>query len=157
MSEKSIEGKLTSEKGLYILDIVNKTRTTNKIGSLGEIEFPYGLYFYIGSALGPGGIKERVKRHLRDEKKKHWHIDYFLALPDTTILNVWGLPNNDMSECEIAETIRKTHTETEISTIKNFGSSDCNCEGHLLYLHEFSLKIIYEQFVKLGFKVIFTR
>lgn len=38
-----------------------------------------GDYVYAGSAFGPGGIHARVTRHLRADKKPHWHIDHLSA------------------------------------------------------------------------------
>lgn len=34
-----------------------------------------GLFVYAGSANGAGGLKARLTRHFRKEKKQHWHID----------------------------------------------------------------------------------
>ena len=34
-----------------------------------------GWYIYAGSARGPGGIRARLARHFREEKRIHWHID----------------------------------------------------------------------------------
>ncbi len=50
----------------------------------GELELRYsgrivvlhsGVYVYVGSAMGAGGLRARVKRHLSSSKKIHWHID----------------------------------------------------------------------------------
>ena len=38
-----------------------------------------GCYVYAGSARGPGGIRARVRRHLRPDKTPHWHIDQVTA------------------------------------------------------------------------------
>jgi Uri superfamily endonuclease len=53
-------------KGIYILIIqINKT-IRPKIGALGEVTFPAGLYAYVGSAQN--NLELRVKRHQRKEK-----------------------------------------------------------------------------------------
>jgi len=46
----------------------------------GQIPFPAGWYVYTGSARN--GLAQRVGRHLRHNKRKHWHIDYLLAVAD---------------------------------------------------------------------------
>jgi glycine dehydrogenase len=52
--------------------------------------------------LGPGGLKARVGRHIRSEKKTRWHIDYLL--PHTTLKKVWYQPQLRL-ECTWSETI----------------------------------------------------
>jgi hypothetical protein len=32
-----------------------------------------GTYVYAGSAFGPGGIRARLRRHFRRDKKLHWY------------------------------------------------------------------------------------
>ena len=54
-------------KGTYILTIKLLHDSNLIIGSLGEIFFPSGLYFYIGSAMAKTGastLLNRVKRHV---------------------------------------------------------------------------------------------
>ncbi|MFQ5956039.1 MAG: DUF123 domain-containing protein, partial [Kiloniellales bacterium] len=46
------------------LDVPRPTRT-----------LPPGRYVYCGSANGPGGIAGRVRRHLKPEKARRWHVD----------------------------------------------------------------------------------
>lgn len=41
-----------------------------------HLHFRAGYYAYVGSAHGPGGLKSRINRHLKKEKKYVWHIDY---------------------------------------------------------------------------------
>ncbi len=40
-----------------------------------------GVYVYVGSAWGPGGLRARIYRHLGlvGRKRLHWHIDRLLA------------------------------------------------------------------------------
>ena len=62
-------------KGSYCLIINVEKDTKIKIGKkLGIINFKKGCYVYVGSAMN--SLESRVKRHLSDNKKKHWHIDY---------------------------------------------------------------------------------
>ncbi|MFO1126305.1 MAG: DUF123 domain-containing protein [Methylocystis sp.] len=34
-----------------------------------------GDYLYCGSAKGPGGLRARLARHRRKDKRAHWHVD----------------------------------------------------------------------------------
>ncbi len=107
-------------KGSYVLLILLNSTKKIEIGKLGKLTFEVGFYTYIGSALN--SLENRVKRHLREEKKMYWHIDYFLNF--SKIVDVYY--SKDMIECAIAKRF-----EEEFKYIKNFGSSDCKCKSHL--------------------------
>ena len=120
-------------KGSYCLIINVKKDTKIKIGKkLGVINFKKGYYVYVGSAMN--SLEARVKRHLSDNKKKHWHIDYLLLNKNTEIKKVYTKESNEKLECKIAEKI----IENEDS-IANFGCSDCKCRSHLIYFENSKL------------------
>lgn len=78
------------------------------------------VYFYIGSARGPGGVLARVARHLVKEKRVWWHIDKLLECPSTNIRGVFLLRAvNCDCEFEVTRVFRE-----EFSYIPRFGSSD---------------------------------
>ena len=53
------------------------TGITGQDGSyLSEFLLKKGIYIYTGSAKK--NIDSRIKRHLSNSKKLHWHIDYLL-------------------------------------------------------------------------------
>ncbi len=95
-----------------------------EIGKFGEIEFKNGCYVYVGSALG--GLKQRLKRHLSNNKKKRWHIDYLLE--HTTVEGVFVWQSRKSVEDKIACKLKK-----RFDYIKGFGSSDAKCVSHLFY------------------------
>ena len=98
------------------------------VGKLGSILFEPGCYCYVGSALN--GLRGRVARHLRHDKKKWWHIDYLLKRA-AVVEVVWAL-SSDRLECRIAEALRSQGIES----IPSFGASDCRCSSHLFYQHD---------------------
>ena len=112
------------EKGGYILLLDLDKESTIHIGRLGDITFDSGYYAYVGSAMR--GLKQRISRHLRQEKKFHWHVDYLLE--KASVSNVIVCPSGNSVECIIANEIGK-----EYKVINGFGSSDCKCPGHLFY------------------------
>lgn len=125
-------------KGTYILVIRLLEHSKIVIGSLGKLDFIEGFYLYIGSAMGNKGsttLENRVKRHILSSEKKtlFWHIDYLLANKDCVITKIFLIPSLKRMECLISEEISKTSD----NTVKGFGSSDCNCLGHLYYFQEF--------------------
>jgi Uri superfamily endonuclease len=118
-------------KGIYVLIIrVNKDINVN-IGALGKIAFKKGLYAYVGSAQT--NLEQRIKRHLRKEKRKHWHIDYLLDNEATKIIKVLFKKANKTEECKTAKTISEKNKPTP-----NFGSSDCNCKSHLYHIKNYT-------------------
>jgi len=111
-------------KGTYVLLIKLDNDKIIQIGKLGKIFFKKGYYAYIGSALN--GLEQRINRHLRENKKTHWHIDYFLK--HGKIISVYYRENSIREECNIAKKIDK-----KLSSTPGFGCSDCNCNSHLFY------------------------
>ncbi len=107
-----------------IINLIDDSKI--QIGKLGNIEFKKGYYIYVGSALN--SIKGRIERHLRNEKKLFWHIDYLLNSPNSRIKDVIFEKSNDKWECEIVEEIAENGTP-----VNKFGCSDCKCKSHLFY------------------------
>lgn len=86
-----------------------------------------GHYAYCGSAYGPGGLAARLARHLRPDKKPHWHVDRLTAAG--RIRAAYAQPGG--SECGLVEALRRL-PGTEVP-LPGFGSSDCRrCAAHLL-------------------------
>ncbi len=111
-------------KGIYLLMIELKNALKKEVGARGKVEFKAGRYIYVGSAQN--GVESRVKRHVSDEKKKHWHIDYFLeeaSVKDTLVYN-----EGKEGECRTAALLKE-----EFEYIEDFGCSDCSCDSHLFY------------------------
>jgi len=109
----------------YQLDIILAEPTRLSIGQFGIYDFPVGHYVYTGSAKR--NIEARIARHLRQDKKLKWHIDYLLASPHASISKVTQFVQ---AECE------QNQKTAGIVYIAGFGASDCSagCGGHLKYL-----------------------
>lgn len=123
--------ELLSISGTYAIWLRSNEKKVIEIGKFGQIQTIPGFYVYIGSAFGPGGIKTRVGRHLRQEKNLRWHIDYLRQ--HTAPIEVWIAYEKHL-EHQWAEKINK-HRETSIP-LAGFGSSDCRCPTHLFYSKE---------------------
>ena len=120
---------IDSAPGSYALILQAEKLLHIQVGKLGNMKLAPGFYLYFGSARGPGGVKARVNRHLRKQKKLHWHIDYLTTrIP---VLDVWYSYAPFRDECSWAEMgIRWTNEQLPCS---GFGSSDCRCDAHLVY------------------------
>jgi len=111
-------------KGAYVLFIRLDVGRNIQIGRLGRFCFTRGYYAYVGSAMN--GIESRILRHLRSNKKTHWHIDYFLR--KAKIIEVHCFSSDKMEECRIAQKFQK-----RFLSVEGFGCSDCKCSSHLFY------------------------
>lgn len=100
---------------------------------MGTLEFPAGTYVYAGSARR--ALSKRVARHRRRLGKKHrWHIDpvreqlYWLGA------RTWLDAPAARRDCDVAEAVAALPDAQRYPA--RFGSSDCRCGGHLVYLPE---------------------
>lgn len=114
-------------QGGYILFLELKKPATVSVGRLGRHRFPAGLYAYAGSALG--NLEARLGRHFSEKKVKRWHIDYLASAAKP--LDYLAFESDRKIECELAKSMEKIGGK---HLVKGFGSSDCGCASHLLYL-----------------------
>ncbi len=113
--------------GTYILLIAVDAAFRGQVGKLGEVVLPAGLYAYVGSAHGPGGLRARVMRHLRIDKPPHWHIDALTGV--YPVREVWFSTAADRLECRWSRLIENLPGVE--APAPGFGSSDCGCRSHL--------------------------
>ena len=114
-------------KGAYILLIRLERDAIIEVGALGKIDFKAGTYCYVGSAYGSGGIKARIARHMRKEKKIRWHIDYLLKYG--RIERVLIKENGD--EVDTASFLSDSY-----DSVPGFGASDSPLKSHLFICHD---------------------
>ncbi|MFP3904427.1 MAG: GIY-YIG nuclease family protein [Armatimonadota bacterium] len=120
----SSNAETDTRAGAYILIISVPQEFTTRVGALGPLVFRAGGYAYVGSAMN--GLQQRVQRHLSDDKKKHWHIDYLLE--DAAVADVVTIPSGRRIECELARKLSQL-----AASVPGFGASDCDCSSHLFY------------------------
>jgi Uri superfamily endonuclease len=115
------------KRGTYALVAFLKKGVRIQIGRLGMHDFTEGYYIYAGSALG--SLSGRLNRHLKQQKRLHWHIDYLLQ--HASIKEIWYTEGLDRLECTWNAII--TALPGAQLSIRGFGSSDCRCFSHLTY------------------------
>lgn len=125
-------GDMTSAGGAYALHFRLDTPLVLAISRLGFPTLVPGYYVYAGSALGPGGIRARVARHLRlgggPGGRVHWHVDHISAA--ACCVAVEAYPGG--RECDIVAPLVAGGAAVPVP---GFGSSDCGtCSAHLLWL-----------------------
>jgi Uri superfamily endonuclease len=125
-------------KGVYLLLLQLDESQQISVGRLGMRHFSKGFYAYVGSALN--GIEPRVSRHLSNDKKHFWHIDYLLD--KARVFEVVLIPTEEKLECTLAMALKE-----KLLCISRFGSSDCDCQGHLfLLLKDMSLRFGWKKY-----------
>lgn len=114
---------LPAASGVYVL-LVQLQEQPVSVGRLGPRLLSGGYYAYVGSALG--GLRRRLLRYLKPQKKSHWHIDHLLTVGDLyTIL--WA-ETGQRQECQLAAGLGE-----RLALVKGFGCSDCRCPSHLFF------------------------
>ena len=118
--------------GLYYLYLHVPATLEIGVGRLGVVSFPAGYYIYTGSAMG--GLEGRIQRHLNSlhfgQKRPHWHVDYLL--PRCEMVGVVLYPTGWKGECALNQALSDRFAAT--IPAPGFGSSDCRCKSHLLYI-----------------------
>jgi Uri superfamily endonuclease len=136
--------------GTYIL-IMRCTKTGSvAIGRFGDLAIRPGHYLYVGSALGPGGLRSRLNRHLRASRILHWHVDY--VRPAMKVEEVWYAAGAGRREHEWASIL--VGMPGMSVPIPRFGASDCSCPAHLFYNAESPLLASFQALTQPGTPII---
>ena len=122
-----VYSELKSEQGTYVLWLYLPAAQKIQIGHFKNIFFDEGYYAYVGSAFGSGGVRARLGRHFKENKNKHWHIDYLreYCMP----VGAWMTYSVVKYEHQFATIL--SNIKSPKVAIRGFGSTDCNCETHL--------------------------
>jgi len=115
--------------GTYALVLSCASHAGIQIGRLGTMQLQRGYYVYLGSALGPGGLRARIAHHQKLATRPHWHIDYLRA--HTRLHSVHLSYDGRRREHAWARALLKVKGAT--IPLAGFGASDCNCPSHLLF------------------------
>jgi Uri superfamily endonuclease len=108
----------------YLLIMQGKVLQRLNVGALGEVSLQPGWYLYVGSARR--GLDARLRRHLRPEKRRRWHIDYLLTGDALTVQEIWV--GGQVGECQLAGSLL-SWPQVSIPQPR-LGASDCRCPAH---------------------------
>ena len=120
---------VTAEGGAYALVLLCSRGELVQIGKLGPLQLRRGFYVYVGSAVGPGGVRARVAHHQKLSPRPHWHIDYLR--PHTRLDRIWYSHDRIRREHQWARVIHALRGASVPAA--GFGSSDCHCKTHLFF------------------------
>ena len=130
--------------GTYVLILKLAKLQSIKIGKLGTYKFNKGYYGYIGSAFGPGGLRARIRHHLRKSRNPHWHVDYIRRR--SSPVQIWWSPARTRREHDWAAAMGKLSGALQV--IKGFGASDCNCFSHLFHFEQMPKFATFNKIIK---------
>ena len=123
--------ELPGEPGCYVLAVRVLEGLEVRAGRLRAV-LERGLYLYVGSAGGPGGLRARVSRHFRRGKRVWWHIDRLTTSPHAMVV---GVAYCARSGCGVPGESRVVSclASRGYTPVAGFGSSDDpGSPGHLL-------------------------
>ncbi len=120
----AVDAGIPNVPGVYVLLFALEDTATLTVGALGYRTYPAGWYAYVGSARG--GLRRRLRYHLREKTRTHWHVDYVLARSHVAAALV--VCTAQRVECVVAAALGQL-----CSRVPRFGASDCRCPGHLVY------------------------
>lgn len=123
---KSVDEPARGEGGSYALVVDLPHAVALAIGRGKPTSLLPGRLVYCGSALA--GLRARIDRHRRTEKRRHWHVDYLLE--HGLLAEVWIARSPERLECLLADHLDRFPQGA--LAIPRFGSSDCRCPGHLV-------------------------
>ena len=118
--------------GTYILLLKLIAPRKIRVGALGKYSFEEGFYVYVGSALGPGGLKARLTHHINSSPNPRWHIDYLKS--SAMMEEIWISICKKRQEC--LWSVRLREMIEMFQPARDFGSSDCDCISHLFFMRK---------------------
>lgn len=118
--------------GIYALVLRVCQALEIAIKSLGFANLKPGIYCYIGSARGYGGLYSRISHHMRRPKSRiRWHIDYLTNNPFVFITSVvYAVTDMDL-ESVFANSVNMSRCWCP--AIPRFGATDKHDYTHLYH------------------------
>jgi len=113
------------DRGVYLLVGLLEKVASIDTGSR-TFHLQPGFYYYCGSAMK--SLSARIKRHTHSVgKTQHWHIDYLTEAWRLIAAVPYVVADNRL-EHQLARIFSEF---PDVAVVPGFGSSDCNCYGHL--------------------------
>lgn len=130
------------KSGIYILEIEAKVNFKLDIKKFTGLTFPAGWYYYVGSAQK--NFHHRVLRHIRKEKKIHWHIDHLTTNKKIDVKSIYIFENKPKQfETDLVKDLVDNIPLKYFAD--GFGNSDDPvCKSHLLYSRQ---AVAYSHFI----------
>lgn len=118
--------------GVYYLVINLLQDLVIDVGGLGRITLNKGIYVYVGSGKGLGGVYRRISRHFLKNKKSFWHIDYLTTNSQTQVIGAVAVINKTLNESFLSKLLMGDRCFKP--AVKGFGCSDIKSDSTHLYM-----------------------
>ncbi|MHC9538123.1 MAG: DNA/RNA nuclease SfsA [Vulcanimicrobiota bacterium] len=115
----------SQDRGSYLIILRLDCDSKIPIGKLKHELFKAGYYVYVGSSMA--NLSKRIERHRKVRKTVHWHLDTLRMY--THFVADLPIRSSRRLECELSRAMLSVSQ----SCIPKFGSSDCDCQGHLFW------------------------
>ncbi len=117
--------------GIYLLEIYAAKDFQIMLKKFSAVHFKNGFYYYVGSAQR--NLHHRILRHIKKNKKPHWHIDHLTNNSCTRISKVFIIDSAAKpAETELASSLSSRLKLDD--SITGFGNSDTSkSKTHLFY------------------------
>lgn len=118
--------------GVYYLVVDLPQDLTINVGRLGPSTFYEGIYVYVGSGKGSGGVYRRISRHIVKNKKVFWHIDYLTTNSQVRVLAAIAIVDKKLDEPVLVRLLRGDRCFKP--AVRGFGCSDVKDDFTHLFL-----------------------
>ena len=135
---------LPPQLGTYALVLLSAARRKIRVGQLGTVELRPGFHMYVGSALGPGGLRARIAHHVRGGKRPRWHIDYLRA--HALLDQIWYCCIPSRREHQWSQAFEAAPGGSV--PLRGFGASDCDCRSHLYFFERCPSPASFERWLR---------
>ncbi len=121
---------LPAEPGVYVLWLRLSRSRRLPVPRLGAPCLGPGLYGYVGSARGPGGLSARLGRHLAGTGIPRWHVDHLRRVARVAAA-WWWITNSPAAEDAVAGALEMLPDLAPAAP--GFGAGDSRRATHLFF------------------------
>jgi Uri superfamily endonuclease len=122
--------RLPAEPGVYVLWLRLGRPRRLDIARLGRPLLEAGVYGYVGSARGPGGLAARLGRHLSGCGTRRWHVDHLRRA--ARVENAWWWVTRSPHAEDACVGILESLPDV-VPSVAGFGASDSRRRTHLFF------------------------
>lgn len=139
--------RLPAEPGIYVLWLRLAQPRRLALVRLGRPLLEPGVYGYVGSARGPGGLAARLGRHLAGSGTLRWHVDHLrrLARVETAWWWVTSSANAEDACVGVLESLSGL-----VPSVAGFGASDSRRATHLFFGRSVPARDAFERRASVG-------
>jgi Uri superfamily endonuclease len=142
VQNRTLMGMVIEPKsGTYALILSCASNARIHVGRLRTMQLQRGYYVYLGSALGPGGLRARIAHDRKPSPRPHWHIDYLRVHSRLHGIRFsYDARRREHQWARVMRTVRGAKIP-----LPGFGASDCDCRSHLYFFKRCPSRISFQR------------